>query len=161
VAREDRTTAPNHSGDPSADPGDVTPAAGDRTAALVERLSRYDRLVEVGVGRRPAVAAGLAARGRAVTATDVRERSTPPGVGFVRDDVTDPDPAVYARADAVYALNCPPELQRPARDAAAAAGATFLCTVLGGDPTVVPARAERVRDDTLFVAEPPTYAYDR
>jgi hypothetical protein len=145
VGREDRTTAR----DRGAETGTGT---GDRTAALVARLSRYARLVEVGIGRRPGVAAGLAARGRAVTATDVRERPTPPGVGFVRDDVTDPEPAVYAGADAVYALNCPPELQRPARTAAGAAGAAFLFTTLGGDPAVVPAGVERVGGDSLFVA---------
>jgi len=121
-------------------------------ATLVERLSDHDRLVEVGVGERPDVAAALARRGCRVTATDVRERSVPDGVAFVRDDVTDPDPAVYAGADAVYALNCPPELQRPVRAAARDADAACLFTTLGGDPAVVPASRETLPGETLFRA---------
>jgi hypothetical protein len=122
------------------------------TERLVDRLARFDRLVEVGVGCRPGVAAALADRDRAVTATDIHERPTPAGVGFVRDDITDPDPSVYADADAVYALRCPPELQRPARDTAHAAGAVFLFTTLGADPATVAATPTTVAEGTLFRA---------
>jgi uncharacterized UPF0146 family protein len=122
----------------------------DVNTALVDRLCRYDALVEVGVGVRPSVAAGLARRGCRVVATDVHERSVPEAVRFVRDDVTDADPAVYRGADAVYALNCPPELQRPLADAAEAVGADCLFTTLGGDPTVVDAAPETISGDTLF-----------
>ena len=118
--------------------------------ALVDRLCRYDRLVEVGVGVRPAVAVGLAERGCRVVATDVHDRSVPGPVRFVRDDVTDPDLAVYRGADAVYALNCPPELQRPLADVAEAAGAACLFTTLGADPAVVDAAPETLSDGTLF-----------
>ena len=90
----------------------------DSNAALADRLCRYDALVEVGVGNRSDVAADLTARGCRVTATDIRDRSVPDGVTFVRDDVTTPDPEVYRDADAVYALRCPPELQRPLADVA-------------------------------------------
>jgi len=119
---------------------------------LVTRLSDCRRVVEVGVGRRPDVARALAARGVAVTATDVRPRPTPPAVRFVHDDVTDPDPSVYAGADAVYARNCPPELQASARDAARSAGCPFLFTALGGDPAVVDARPVTAADGAVFVA---------
>jgi uncharacterized UPF0146 family protein len=112
------------------------------------------RTVEVGVGRRHDVAAALVERGVAVTATDVVACDAPPGVAFVRDDVTDPEPWVYADAGLVYALNCPPELQRPARDVACEAGAVFRFTTLGGDPAVVPAAATSVGDETLFTASP-------
>jgi uncharacterized UPF0146 family protein len=120
---------------------------------LVGALSRYDSLVEVGIGNRSDTAAVLADRGCVVVATDVHERSVPDGVSFVRDDVTDPDPAVYADADAVYALNCPPELQRPLRDVADAAGADCLFTTLGGDPATVPVRRVMLPADreTLYV----------
>ena len=120
---------------------------------LVGALSRYDSLVEVGIGNRSDTAAVLADRGCVVVATDVHERSVPDGVSFVRDDVTDPDPAVYADADAVYALNCPPELQRPLRDVADAAGADCLFTTLGGDPATVPVRRVTLPTDreTLYV----------
>ncbi|PSQ32999.1 hypothetical protein BRD11_05925 [Halobacteriales archaeon SW_12_69_24] len=116
---------------------------------LVDRLARYDHLIEVGVGRRPDVAAALAARGRTVTATDVRGRDVPDGVRFVRDDVTDPEPSVYRGADAVYARNCPPELQAPLADVAREADAACLVTTLGTDPIVVDATPETLPDRTL------------
>jgi uncharacterized UPF0146 family protein len=120
---------------------------------LLGRLAAYDTLVEVGVGNRPDTAAALAERGCTITATDVHERPVPPGVTFVRDDVTDPDPAVYADADAVYARNCPPELQRPLADVAAAADADCLFTTLGGDPATVAVRSVFLPADreTLYV----------
>ena len=118
--------------------------------ALVGRLCRYDHLVEVGVGARPAVAAGLAERGCRVVATDVQNRPVPDPVRFVRDDVTDPDPSIYRGADAVYALNCPPELQRPLADVAEAADANCLFTTLGADPAVVDAAPETLSGGTLF-----------
>ncbi|WP_092659512.1 UPF0146 family protein [Halorientalis persicus] len=126
-----------------------------RHAALVDRLAVYDTLVEVGVGHRPAVAAALADRNCTVTATDVHDRPVPASVAFVRDDVTDPDAAVYADADAVYALNLPPELHRPTRAVAREAGADFLFTTLGGDPPLVPVTRESLAGTgrTLFVAD--------
>ncbi|WP_129114454.1 UPF0146 family protein [Halegenticoccus tardaugens] len=124
--------------------------------ALAARLARYDRLVEVGVGRRPDVAAALAAAGKSVTATDVYDRPVPDGVRFVRDDVVArserEDPGERYRVDAVYALNLPPELHRPTRRVARAAGADFLFTTLGHDEPTVPVRREAVGRETLFVA---------
>jgi hypothetical protein len=122
----------------------------DSCAAIVSRLCGYGRAVEVGVGRRPAVAAGLADRGVDVVATDVHPRETPPGVTFAREDVTDPDPTRYERADVVYALRCPPELQRPLREAARLGGADCFVTTLGSDPTVVPVDPETLAGTTLF-----------
>jgi len=40
------------------------------THALVDRLAGFERVVEVGVGHRPDVAAALADRGVSVTVTD-------------------------------------------------------------------------------------------
>jgi uncharacterized UPF0146 family protein len=140
------------------DATDRPDARGRCDAALRERLARYDRLVEVGVGRRVGVAAGLAARGRDVVAVDVHARETPAGVPFVRDDVLEraagaaDDPGPYDGADAVYGLNLPPELHRPARDVARAVGADCLFTTLGGDPPAVPASAETLPGTTLFRA---------
>ncbi|WP_232687269.1 UPF0146 family protein [Halobacterium zhouii] len=119
---------------------------------VVDALAEFDRLVEVGVGRRTDVAAALAERGCAVTATDVYERDVPDGVEFVVDDVTDPDPEVYADADAVYALNCPPELHRAVVDVADAAGAACVFTTLGGDQPAVSVERRTVEADTLYVA---------
>lgn len=122
--------------------------------ALVSRLSDYERVVEIGIGRRTGVARALAAAGVSVVATDVRGRAVPPGVRFVVDDVTDPDPSVYADADALYARNLPPELQRPALSLARDVGAPLLFTTLGADPAVVPASREPIPRGTLFVGDP-------
>ena len=116
----------------------------DPRGAIVDRLARFERVVEVGIGRRPEVAATLVARGVDVTATDVVERDVPERVTFVADDVTDPDPTVYADADAVYALHCPPELHRPLRAAAADADAACAFTTLGGDQPTVPVEREQL-----------------
>jgi hypothetical protein len=122
--------------------------------ALVDALAELapSRAVEVGVGNRPDVVAALAARGRTVVATDVVDREVPDGVQFVHDDVTDPDPGVYQESDLVYALNCPPELQRPLVEVAAHAGATWAFTTLGADPAVVPATRRTLPDETLFTS---------
>nr|WP_089733969.1 UPF0146 family protein [Haloarchaeobius iranensis] len=120
---------------------------------MIDRLARFERVVEVGIGNRTDVAAGLAARGVAVTATDVRDCPVPDGVRFLRDDVTGPDPSVYASADAVYALNCPPELQRAVAAVARGADAACLLTTLGGDPTTLPVTQETIPGDTLFVVD--------
>ncbi|MEF8783458.1 MAG: UPF0146 family protein [Haloarculaceae archaeon] len=122
--------------------------------ALVARLAEFDRVVEVGVGNRPDVAAVLADTGVTVTATDVRERPTPEGIQFARDDVTDPDRQVYADADAIYALSLPPELHRPALDLALDVDAALLFTTLGGDPPAVPVERETLPGATLFTAKP-------
>ncbi len=118
--------------------------------ALVTRLSEADSVVEVGVGNRPDVAAGLAERGVDVTATDIRERSVPEPVAFVTDDVTEPTLSVYEGADVVFARNLPPELQRPLRDVARRVGAACWFTTLGGDPVVVPAEAEQLPDGVVL-----------
>ncbi len=129
----------------------------DVRAAVIDRLSEYESLLEVGVGRRPEVAAELVARGRSVAATDVREFPVPPGVRFAVDDIvarseaTDPGP-LY-RVEALYALNLPPELHRPTRDVARSVGAEFLFTTLGYDEPAVPVDREALPGgETLFVA---------
>ncbi|MFB6129660.1 MAG: UPF0146 family protein [Salinigranum sp.] len=128
----------------------------ERREALVARLRRYDSLVEIGVGRRPDVAAALAAAGCDVTATDVREFPVPAGVRFVPDDVVErsreADPGPLYAVDAVYGLNLPPELHRPALAVARAAGAAFLFTTLGFDEPAVPVERETLPGETLFVA---------
>ena len=126
---------------------------------LAARLATYDRLVEVGVGRRPAVAAALVDAGCTVTATDVFDATVPDGVRFVRDDVVaraetlDGHPGDPYDADALYGLNLPAELQSPARDVARAADADFLFTTLGFEEPVVPVARETVGAETLYVAE--------
>ena len=131
-----------------------------RDTALVARLSGYASAVEIGVGRRPAVAAGLADAGVSVTATDVvtaDEIDVPLSVLFVRDDVVAASerdhPGDVYDADLLYGLNLPPELHRPALEVAEAVDADFLFTTLGGDPPAVPCEIESLPDGaTLYVA---------
>ncbi|MFC7231960.1 UPF0146 family protein [Saliphagus sp. GCM10025308] len=120
--------------------------------ALVGELETYERLLEVGIGRRTAVAEALVEAGCAVVATDVHPHETPEGVQFVIDDVTDPELEAYANADAIYALNLPPELHRPALQVARAVDADFLFTTLGGDPPLVPVERVSLPRETLFVS---------
>ncbi len=119
---------------------------------MIDYIDEYDQVVEVGIGRRTDLARALADRGVSVTATDVHDRDVPDGVAFVRDDVVDPDPSVYAGADAVYARNLPPELHRPALRVARAADADFLFTTLGGDQPAVPVERVTIEAGTLYVA---------
>ena len=120
--------------------------------ALADRLGSFDVLVEIGVGNRTDLAAALAEAGCDVRATDVVEREVPSEGEFFPDDVTDPDPAVYADADAIYALNLPPELHRPALDVAEEHDAAFAFTTLGADAPEVPAEPETLPGETLFWA---------
>lgn len=119
---------------------------------IVDRLARFDRVVEVGVGRRPDVASALADRGVRVTATDVTPRTVPESVAFVLDDVTVPDPDIYADADAVYALDLPPELHRPVAAVAREQDAEFVFTTLGGDEPAIPVERETLPTETLYWA---------
>lgn len=122
--------------------------------ALADRLAAYDRIVEIGIGRRTALAHELATRGLAVTATDIVHRETPDGVRFVRDNVTDPTDQVYADADALFAQNLPPELHEPTAQVARDADAVVLFTTLGGDPPLLPVRRETLPGETLYVWTP-------
>jgi len=132
--------------------------ASERDAAVAAALAATapDRVVEVGVGGRFDVARALAERGVAVTVTDVDPDALAPGGGrpegvtAVRDDVTDPDPAVYRGGDLVYALRCPPELHGPLAGVAGRVGAAAAFTTLGGDPPAVDAAPERAGPTTLY-----------
>ena len=146
---------------PTAESGSTPARLPPGRAAVADRLAAYDSLLEVGVGRRPGVAAALADRGCDVTATDIRERAGPEAIRFVRDDVVATaegvrtgggDPPAPYRVDAVYALNLPAELQRPVRDVARAADADCLFTTLGFEEPVVPVTRESVGRETLYVA---------
>ncbi len=119
---------------------------------ILEHLGRYDQLVEIGIGRRTTVASGLAKRGNAVTATDIVDRraEVPPAVTFVVDDITTPNHTIYEDAEAVYALNMPPELHRPTLEVASRVNADFIFTTLGGDPPVVPVERHSIPLDTLY-----------
>lgn len=133
--------------------GRMTP----RRRALVEHLSDYSRLLEIGIGRRPEVAADLVAHGADVRSTDVDPVDVPDGVRFRVEDVLDVDSdrlSEFHRVDAVYALNCPPDLHRPILQLALAVDAPFLFTTLGYDEPTVPVDRRMVGPETLYVADP-------
>ena len=114
------------------------------TDPLIVRLLRdTERLLEVGIGDRTGVAAGLVDAGCDVRATDVRPVSVPEGVRFRVEDVTTVDePDEFHRVDTVYALNCPAELHRPVYDLAEEVGATFRFTTLGFEEPAIPVERE-------------------
>ncbi|WP_254521422.1 UPF0146 family protein [Natrinema caseinilyticum] len=120
--------------------------------SMVGYLADYERVIEIGIGRRTDLARALAERGVSVTATDVYDRDVPVEVQFVRDDVVDPDSSIYADADAVYARNLPPELHRPALAVARDADADLLFTTLGGDQPTIPVERKPIRTGTLYIA---------
>lgn len=114
---------------------------------LVGRLSDAGRILEVGIGDRSGVAAGLAAAGADVRATDVRECSVPDAVRFRLEDVTTVDDLdEFHDVDVVYALNCPPELHRPLRELAERVGAACYFTTLGTDQPAIPVEREQLTD---------------
>lgn len=132
---------------------------------LVGRLSDARRLLEVGIGERSGVAAGLAAVGADLRATDVRERSVPDGVRFRLEDVTTVEELdEFHDVDVVYALNCPPELHRPLRELAERVGAACYFTTLGTDQPAIPVEREQLTDTvdgdpvrvTLYTVPPPS-----
>ncbi len=128
---------------------DVEPATRD---AVVATLASATTVVEVAIGKRTDIAAALADRGVAVMATDVRDRTTPEGVRFVRDDLTDPDASLYRGAEILFAQNLPAELQRPTLELAETVGAKFVFTTLGGEQPAVPVVREAVPGETLYRA---------
>lgn len=120
--------------------------------ALADRLRPFDPVVELAIGRQPAVARALAAT-NAVTATDRVDRRVPAGVEFLRDDLTDPSPDRYAPVEALYALNLPPELHRPALRLAESLEVPLAFTTLGNEGPIVPIETrERLPRGTLFWA---------
>jgi uncharacterized UPF0146 family protein len=121
--------------------------------ALVHRLAQYETVIEVGIGHRTDVAQALS-RHASVTATDIGEYPVPNGVEFVCDDITSPRSSVYADGDAIYALNCPPELQRSLWTVARRYDADCLFTTLGSDPTLVCVEPETLPGETLFRVRP-------
>lgn len=125
----------------------------DTKRALVATFDGVDTVVEVGVGEKPGVAAALASRGVSVTATDISHRETPPEVRFVQDDVTDPTIDIYRDADVLYALNCPPELQRALSELAQLVDADCRFTTLGADPPILDVHPHRLPGETLYAVE--------
>ena len=129
---------------------------------LADRLAGYDSLLEVGVGRRPGVAAALADAGCRVVAIDVdpgavadARSSTPDGVSVFRADVVSladrRQLAPEYDVDAVYARNLPAELQRPSRQLARRVGADLSFTTLGFEAPVIPVERDYFEGSVVYV----------
>ena len=93
---------------------------------ISENYGTARKIVEVGVGKIPIVAAELRRLlpDCELLVTDIEEPpELPSGIKFARADVTEPDLSIYEGADLIYAIHPPPELQphltRVAREVAA------------------------------------------
>lgn len=137
----------------------MSPDVARSRAGIVERLTEYGKLLEIGIGNRPAVAATLAAEGRTIRAIDIDtpSKALPEGVVFeqrsVHDLVTDASNRVSAQmyhVDAVYAFNLPAELQSATVQVATAADADCLFTTLGFESPIIDVASLTVGEATLY-----------
>ena len=129
---------------------------------LADRLAGYDSLLEVGVGRRPDIAAALADAGSRVVAIDVDPEVVAEARAGAQTDVTVIHADVVSLADqqqlpfeydvdAVYARNLPAELQRPSQQLARRVDADLLFTTLGFEEPVIPVERDHLERDVLYV----------
>jgi uncharacterized UPF0146 family protein len=101
-----------------------------------EEYAKGEKVVEVGVGRQDGTARALREAGFEVTATDARDvEDDVRGVGFVRDDVSSPQKAVYEGASLVYSLRPPYEIHADLDGVAREVGADTLILPLAGEGT--------------------------
>ncbi len=118
---------------------------------LVNILSEFENLVEIGIGSRTDVS-NLLIKNSSVVATDIHECIVPSGVKFVIDDITNPVIDVYSNSDAIYALNMPPELHQYALNVSLQVGSKFIFTTLGGDFPEIPVYPQTIPGETLYWA---------
>ena len=128
--------------------------------AIVEYLSQYNRLLEVGIGRRTDVAEGLIEAGCTVIATDIYDFEVPSPIEFHHDDLVERSTASeipsYYDVDVLYALNLPGELHRPLAIVADRVSTRSYFTTLGFEqPTIT------VEQVTLPTHRSPLYAIAR
>lgn len=119
---------------------------------LCQYLSRYDQLIEIGIGHRSDVAATLTEMDCDVLAVDLIDRPVPAGVRFFVDDVNQPTISQYRGADAIYALNLPEELHRSVLTLATTVDAAFHFTTLGNEEPIIPVDRHWVGGELLFTA---------
>lgn len=119
---------------------------------LFDYLTRYDRVLEVGIGSRTDLAERLAQAGVEVVAVDITRIDAPPSVAVIQADICSLDPAAVGCPDAVYAQRLPPELHRPTAHIASEAAADLLFTTLGGELPII---------DVTTITTPSTVLYMR
>lgn len=120
------------------------------TDPLVDRLRQFERVLEVGIGPRPDLAAALADAGVDVLAIDIDPVSTPAGVTFRQADVGTLTPTAVGHRDAVVARRLPPELHRPTARLAASLDAELLFTTLGGEFPAVEVEVVTIDGGTIY-----------
>lgn len=120
---------------------------------LEERLGRYERVLEVGIGERTGLAERLHHAGIDVLAVDIARVSVPDGVEFLRADVRSLDSDRIGPVDAVYARRLPPELHKPSARLAARAGADLYFTTLGGEFPIVETQTLTGPDETVYTRQ--------
>ena len=91
---------------------------------IVANYPHGSRIVEVGVGRHPEVAALINVHFE-VLCTDIFDAG-PEGVAYVKDDIFAPDPGVYTGASLIYSIRPPVDLQDAIAAKAKKVGADLL-----------------------------------
>lgn len=120
---------------------------------VVEEYPAGASIVEVGVGRRDEAARRLVEEGYDLTATDLRDvrDEVADAVGFVRDDVRQPEASVYEGAELVYALRPPYEIHGAVADVARSVGADLLLAPLPDEGVAVEAELVNRGGRAFFV----------
>lgn len=91
----------------------------------------YRDVAEVGVGNNFEAALVIREAGVTILCTDIRARDPPPGIRFVRDDVTRPETNLYRGKDCIYAIRPGEEMMHPLIALASEVGADLLVYHLG------------------------------
>ena len=91
----------------------------------------YRDVAEVGVGNNFEAARVIGEAGVMILCTDIRDRDAPPGIRFVRDDITRPDTNLYRGKDCIYAIRPGEEMMLPLIALASTVGADLLVYHLG------------------------------
>jgi uncharacterized UPF0146 family protein len=90
-----------------------------------------NKVVEIGVGKRPEVALALQEK-LDVVITDVTEQKYT-GLKFCRDDIFNPDLKIYARANLIYSIRPPIEMQEAMAKIGKEVGADLLIRPFGNE----------------------------
>ncbi len=118
--------------------------------------ARYREAVEIGIGNNPDAARIVAAAGALRRCTDIRPGLSHEGLSVTVDDIFEPDPALYAGADVLYAVRPGIEMIPPLIELARRVDADLLVYHLGFeiyedggeivDPRIILRRYHRRRD---------------
>jgi uncharacterized UPF0146 family protein len=93
--------------------------------------SHYRNAVEIGVGSNSIAARLLKNAGVAIRCTDIRPCTPGVEIPFIRDDIWQPNPAIYRHADLLYAIRPGVEMVPPLIALAGMVNADLLVYHLG------------------------------